>query len=102
MVRYYNGLLTLLSKCCKDRPIMHTRFTLVTKCIYDMSTETFVSMCSQVGCPSMVFGIQVLLDDTTPLAFLGHTPKNMKFAAMIMSDFHMWLKKAIHWECHIS
>ena len=95
---YFDGLLALVSKCCKYRSILTFR-SFIFKCGLDqILTKASKCMTLEIECCSMILWVQVALNTfmTLSLAVLGSRLKKVKLSPFIIPNRNFCFEKPVN------
>ena len=95
---YFDGLLALVSKCCKYRSILTFR-SFIFKCGLDqILTKASKCMTLEIECCSVILRVQVALNTfmTLSLAVLGSRLKKVKLSPFIIPNRNFCFEKPIN------
>ena len=97
VVRYFNGLLILVSERCEYWSIMPFRLFIFESWVDKILTEAPNCMTLEIRCGSTILRVQVAVNTlvTLSLAILRSTPKKMELSALVISNRDLCLKKFI-------
>lgn len=97
-VRYFDGLLTLVSEHCKYWSITPSGLCIFKCCLDSILTKALNCMTLEIGCVITVLRVQAAANTllTLSLASPGRTLKEVILATHIISDRNLCLKKVVN------